>query len=194
MSKFVSVGVALCVSLMWSVATHAEEQKIALPVGAQKAILVVPDGWTHRDHQAIDNAMTLKVSSPEEKVVLLVTILFLPAPPELDVPGVVVEMNKENAVESLEQSCEPNSLKPADGAGAYCAFTDKDLADVDVVPAGQFKYVSAGLVIAKGLVVNFTILTNDVEGADYARALGVMSGVTVTDSLSAAPTPATSSI
>lgn len=162
-------------------AAQAKEQRVALPVGTQSVIVTLPEGWVHGDHRMVEGAMTVRLESPQKRVVMLLTMLLFPEPaPGMDVLEVVREMNLVNASQSVEKICVPVALKRSAGVGGYCAFTDAALVSVAAVPKGQYKYVTSGMIIDQGVVANFTLLSNDNLDPANAQAVQMMTVAEVT--------------
>ena len=160
---------------------QAKEQRVALPVGTQSVIVTLPEGWVHGDHRMVEGAMTVRLESPQKRVVMLLTMLLFPEPSaDMDVLDVVREMNLVNAAQSAEKICVPVALKRSAGVGGYCAFTDAALASATVVPKGQYKYVTSGMLVDQGVVANFTVLSNDNMDPANAQAVQMMTATEVT--------------
>ena len=76
MSKSPIWRAVLFTGVLLSGRTTAEPHRVALPVGAQKAIFELPEGWEQSDHRVVEGAITAKFSAPKSQLTLLVTALF----------------------------------------------------------------------------------------------------------------------
>lgn len=76
--------------------------------------------------------------------------------------------------DSVEKGARTRPLNPRHGSGLYCVFTDAKLAGVKELPPNEYRHATAGLKIATGWFAVFTMLSQDVDSADYQTCLDLL--------------------
>lgn len=92
-----------------------------------------------------------------------------------DVRKLLIEKGRVVLPDSIEQKVTPKSMKIDKGFGYYSNFTDKNLIDKKVYPAGEFLHTTQGMIIRSGLMINFTLLSNDLEAENHQMAMAFLS-------------------
>ncbi len=73
---------------------------------------------------------------------------------------------------SVEKKVEIKRLKVKGWYGYSTVLTDKELADQKEVPAGEFKYITRGMVrLSPDSALGFSLMTNDLDSAEYKEVM-----------------------
>jgi len=72
---------------------------------------------------------------------------------------------------SVNKSTKLKPLQLENGFGYYAEYTDASLIGKTSYPPGEFLHTSQGLISKDGVVVNFTLLSNDLEAENYLFAI-----------------------
>ena len=155
------------------------QERIDVTVGAGDHFSIsLPAAWhgTVRTPPGIQ-APTLSARSAHGSMSLDMT--FLPIPQPVDDPEQLlarvmtgIASEHENDPNSRRSKLFPFSTPNIPGGlGAHFAFKDESLASLDKLPDGEYAYMSAGAVIVGQVLINFTVLTNDLQSPAYRTAV-----------------------
>jgi hypothetical protein len=81
--------------------------------------------------------------------------------------NMVVTQSADFLAQSKEQDYKFLPLKPANGSGVYCVFTDAEAKRPEDLKPGEVMHVVVGAKVIRGAVMYFQIFNNDVKSAEY---------------------------
>src|SRR5215813_6748006 len=98
---------------------------------------------------------------------------------QAEIEAAVKKMSASYVEGSVEKTNTVRRLQPKSGAGAYCVFTDADLAGVAQLRPGQFRHITLGLVKVGDYVFIVRGYSNSKDGDDYKAMLSVLEGLSI---------------
>jgi len=145
-------------------AVKSTERRFPLPEHGA-VVMTVPPAWSDQLSQPPDRLPPTIIFSPElgNAFRVMVTPLW-PAKKDTPLPSdSSVRANVERSIEEVRSSAVESSipvreLKRESVKGYYFSVTDR------APKQGEFKYLAQGTVVTGGLVVTFTVLSNDGSG------------------------------
>lgn len=167
----VLASLVACAIVAFALPLVAEDAKIDLP-GGGSLVVPVPAGWK----QSLEGRRVVTLSlAPATGADFDVKVTPIVSP-DGKVGSMSAEQLKgavENAAnnaksQAVEKSLPIQTLKEGQVEGAYFSATDK------APKPGEFKYLTQGVMLVKGLPVTFTILTNDDSKAAQEAALSML--------------------
>jgi hypothetical protein len=172
---------AIIGALLCATSASADEVRVNVAVNDQyEATISRPAEWTHALAPVPPGTPpTLRIAPADQGVILLTTYLVLPKDGVPALKPMVIEMNVRSAAASVEKICSPKELDDSAHDAAYCEFTDQNLVGAATLAPGQYRYVASGMVETGEVWVNFTVLTNDRDSADYRAALAAVGSIDV---------------
>lgn len=81
--------------------------------------------------------------------------------------NMVVSQSADFLAQSKEQDYKFAALKPVNGSGVYCIFTDPEAKRVEDLKPGEVMHVVVGAKVIRGAVMYFQIFNNDVKSVEY---------------------------
>jgi hypothetical protein len=163
LTAFLMVGLP---ALVW-----ATPQSFTLP-GHGSLLLNVPAGWTAKMNQSSGGRPAMVSVGPASGAAfgVLITAVFGPtpdagAPDDAKIRAFVASSAKSVEGQSVEGALSLKEFVGVSGRGYYFRATDKAPA------AGEWKYLTQGMVKTGGIGLSFTILTNDGQGEIEKAAL-----------------------
>ncbi|MBE2214330.1 MAG: hypothetical protein IAE82_10705 [Opitutaceae bacterium] len=81
--------------------------------------------------------------------------------------NIVVTQSADFLAQSKEQDYKFFPLKPVNGSGVYCVFTDPEAKRPEDLKPGEYLHVVVGAKVIRGAVMYFQIYNNDVKSAEY---------------------------
>jgi len=87
--------------------------------------------------------------------------------------NLVVSQSADFLAQSKEQDYKFSPLKPAQGSGVYCVFTDPDAARIEELKPGEYMHVVVGAKVIKGAVMYFQIFNNDVKSEEFREVFAL---------------------
>jgi hypothetical protein len=160
---------------------RAADQVIEIDDG-KAVVLNVPDGWTlgptEIPAEMATSGKTLLLSSKNHTGTECVVTLISAPDNRLSDPKVLRESLEEATQQllsdSVEKKVQVRDFKTPHGSGCSVTFTDARLVGKPPEP-GNFKTsTSVLLYLSDQIVVNATVLSDDVKGADYETVLTVL--------------------
>ena len=74
--------------------------------------------------------------------------------------------------EAAEKTAEIKPLSPNGRYGCYTVLTDSDLANEELIPAGEFKYIVRGMIrLSADAALGFSLLTNKIDTPEFQNIL-----------------------
>ncbi len=149
--------------------------------GGKQFSVRVPASWK----PAIRNptgilAPTLRVKpSSGDDITLLMTFIPIKSTGESTsslLNKVMAGIERQHGSNSSERKLATTSIKQIlnDGEGSVITYIDDALAKSEHLPGGEFVFVTAGAVILNDVLVNITILTNDLQSDNYGKAIAAI--------------------
>jgi hypothetical protein len=87
--------------------------------------------------------------------------------------NLVVSQSADYLSQSKEQDYNFLPLKPANGSGVYCVFTDAEAKRVEDLKPGEAMHIVVGTKVIRGAVMYFQILNNDVKSPEYLEVFNL---------------------
>ena len=151
--------------------------ELAVP-GADDAVVVYPKEWSQRVAEgAGDLPQTLRLRS-QDGAPMSLQITLIPDPTkklaeEKELARAVLGAGQKFAEGSVEKKIQLVRLESTTGKGLYANFTDARWAEAGP-PPGEYRHATVGAVSVGDAVAAFTLLSNDLENANYQLALLVL--------------------
>ena len=147
----------------------AIEARLPSP-GGGTLVMVVPDGWRQNSKPAKTPTMAFRPPADEAFLVLVSNFLPRTGP---RTPAALRKfmdtMVAEARPKAVESALAVQELSGAAVQGLYFSATDK------APKPGEYKYITQGAMLVKGMPAVFTILTNDDSKAAVELALRMFS-------------------
>jgi hypothetical protein len=167
--RFLIVAAAIVCGVASALDTAAHA--ITLP-GHGSLTLAFPDSWEQQIRQPANGApLTIRLSPRTGPAfTILITTIWESGPTAKateaqTVQTMVADAAKSAASQAVEQSLPLREIVGADGRGLYFSATDR------APKPGEFKFITKGMLPSGDIVLAFTILTNDGQGAVVESAL-----------------------
>ena len=159
-------------------AEAAPRREEAVFLSDQRRVVVeVPDGFKFESGRDERGLVRVFLTGPGEQV--SVQLSFLP-----DGEGRFGEAYERRRLlhetygpyvaGSVEKGMHFEELEPKSGAGTFCVFTDSALVGKTELPPGEFHHVTAGAKVWPGVVVLFSVFSQDTKSAPYRTALRLL--------------------
>lgn len=87
--------------------------------------------------------------------------------------NIVVTQSADFLSQSKEQDYKFLPLKPVNGSGVYCVFTDSEAKRVEDLKPGEVMHVVVGAKVIPGAVLYFQIFSNDVKSQEYLEVFNL---------------------
>jgi len=171
----VVVGLLACLSVTAALAEDARPRRYPMP-GHGSLGLTLPVSWRDELRQPPSRLPPTIVFKPATGAPfqVFVTPIWPPrdAPPSTaeDLRRSVERAAEQAKARAVEQTLEVKELRGSSGSGYYFSATDR------APGPGEYKYLTQGMIRVGGLVVTFTILTNDGQASVAADALAMVGG------------------
>jgi hypothetical protein len=156
-------------------APHREET-VALS-DIRKVSIAPPTGFTFASGRDAEGLIRVRMNNADDSVSLQLT--FLPDFEQRFMDGYernrfLHESFSEFAESSVEKAMQFDDLKPKVGAGTFCVFTDAKLVGLPKYPPGEYLHATKGVKVWPGVMVVFSIFSNDTVSKDYQAAMNLM--------------------
>ena len=182
--RFSSVLVVVVASLLFETAACAQNTRaISVGFGDRGSIqLQVPASWQDRtDRPSADVAPTIAFTPAAGAPFEVLLSPWLPAPGGQmpDDQGVRREVETASAKQSaqaVEKDIPIRKLEGPGTSGYYFSVTDRN------PNPGDFKYMTQGVYAVRGVLLGFTVLTNDGQQQVVSQALEMISTANFTSS------------
>ncbi len=143
----------------------------------RKVAIAPPAGFTFASGRDAEGLIRVQMNNADDSVSL--QLIFLPDFEQRFMDGYernrfLHESFSEFAESSVEKAMQFNDLKPKVGAGTYCVFTDAKLVGETKYPPGEYLHATKGVKVWPGVMVVFSIFSNDTVSKDYQAAMGQM--------------------
>jgi hypothetical protein len=143
----------------------------------RKVVVAVPAGFSFggvRDERGLARVQMSNASND-----VSVQLTFLPDFEERFMEGYernrfLFESFSEFAESSVEKAMQFEDLKPADGVGTYCVFTDAKLVGVTTLPENEYLHATKGVKVWPGVLVVFSVFSNDTTSKDYKAIMTML--------------------
>ncbi|MFO1406913.1 MAG: hypothetical protein U1F08_05180 [Steroidobacteraceae bacterium] len=162
---------ALAIGPIGPVGAAVLEARFAVPRGGD-IVMQLPDDWSSRADTSNDNlstTITLVPKSGDPFQIQVTPMAPTQGGPSLPSAADLRHFLEQNAngirAQSVESEIRINELAGASGPGYYYSATDK------APTPGSYAHMTQGVLRVDGLVVTFTILTNDGQSAVVEQAL-----------------------
>ncbi|HPF74441.1 MAG: DUF4124 domain-containing protein [Rhodanobacteraceae bacterium] len=155
------------------------QERIEVQVGATDHFVIsLPAAW-HGSVRTPPGIQAPTLSARSANGGMSLDMTFIPIPEPVDQPEQLlarvmtgIASEHENDPNSRRSKLFPFSTPNIPGGlGAHFAFKDESLASLDKLPDGEYAYMSAGAVIVGQVLINFTVLTNDLQSPAYRTAV-----------------------
>ncbi len=164
-----AAAAATAVIALIPVPAFAIEARLPSP-GGGTLVMVVPDGWRQNSKPAKTPTMAFRPPADEAFLVLVSNFLPRTGP---KTPAALRKLMDAMVAEARPKAVEANlSVQELRGAvvqGLYFSATDK------APKPGEYRYITQGAMLVKGMPAVFTILTNDDSKAAVELALRMFS-------------------
>ena len=168
--RFVVALAVIAIGLCSSPAL-ATDARVALP-GGGAWVLPAPAGWRQTEQAGPGPTLSLTPQSGNAFQILVSPLVRAGNPMPSTSPEFVRRITQSGADSARAQSVEPSlplqELRSANVLGSYFSATDK------APKPGEYKYMTQGALAVQGLVVTFTILSNDGAKPAVEAALGML--------------------
>jgi hypothetical protein len=155
----------------------AEEVTVQVP-RAEMVKVTVPDGWKHSVTQTLPSLPpTLDIQESSAPLSLKITLFPDPEGRLAKDDELKKLLNAATGLyveSSVEKKLDLRPLATKNGRGFYATFTDASLVEAKDVPAGQFRFVTSGMLVVGKQVAAFTLLSNGIDGKPYETAMQVI--------------------
>ncbi len=143
----------------------------------RRVVVGVPDGFVFASGR--DNIGVVRVQMHNAKENVSVELSFLPDLEERFADGYernrfLYESFNEFAESSVEKAMQFEDLRPKVGAGTYCIFTDAKLVGQTKLPPGEYLHATKGVKVWPGVLVIFSIFSNETKSDDFRSSLSVL--------------------
>lgn len=92
----------------------------------------------------------------------------------------LVKKSRQVIAGSVEKRPTLVNIRTQGVLGIYSSFKDATLADEVNIPDGEYRFNTQGIMYTKGVLINFTLLSNDLSSENHRSAMNFMTrGVTV---------------
>lgn len=115
----------------------------------------------------------LRDDEGDTPISLLIDVMRPQSPDVLNeamIRDLVKERHSYYGPTSTEQHFNPQKIKLDDGFGMYQRYTDKNLLGVKNYPPGEYLYTTAGFLVRDGLLIKFTLLSNNYMAQNHGYA------------------------
>lgn len=130
----------------------------------------VPAGYSFKSETTEHGVTVVQMENPVWHINVSV-LISTKREPEADSEewqrNLVVTWSADFLAQSKEQDYKFVALKPTNGSGVYCIFTDPDAARVEDLKPGEFMHVCVGAKAIPGAVMYFRIFSNDVKSEEF---------------------------
>lgn len=161
--------------------TDAESYQDALKItrgdlGNYQVIMMTFKWWKAFKKEISDDFLHFKFTddSGDTNISLLIDFMV----PKNDEPlnqnalkKMVQDKGKAFEPSSVNKTTKLKPLQLENGFGYYAEYTDASLVGKTSYPPGEFLHTSQGLISKDGVIVNFTLLSNDLEAENYIFAI-----------------------
>jgi hypothetical protein len=135
--------------------------------------LSVPEGWTEQVRPAGRRPLTIELSSPDDKTILLVSPLWSPSGDETfnsteKIAEAIGAAAKSVQSTAVEKELPLHPIETSTGEGRYFAATDR------APKEGEYRYMANGAVPAGPLLLSFTVLSHVAPPEGFASALNTV--------------------
>ncbi len=143
----------------------------------RRVVVAVPHGFVFASGR--DNIGVVRVRMHNAKENVSVELSFLPDLEERFADGYernrfMYESFNAFAESSVEKAMQFEDLRPKVGAGTYCIFTDTKLVGQTTFPPGEYLHATKGVKVWPGVLVVFSIFSNETKSDDFQAALAVL--------------------
>ncbi len=157
-------------------AEFEREETLVLFEG-RRVVVAVPNGFVFASGQ--DNLGVVRVQMHNAREDVSMQLTFLPDLAERFADGYerhrfMHESFSEFAESSVEKAMQFEYLRPKVGAGTYCIFTDAKLVGQTKFPPGEYLHATKGLKVWPGVLVVFSIFSNETKSDDFRAALTLL--------------------
>lgn len=160
---------------------HAADQVVEID-GGKAVVLSLPDGWsletTEMPVETAAPGKTIKLSPKNGANTECVITLFSAPDKRLSDPKLLRESLEEATqpllADAVEKKAEIREFKTPHGSGCATTFTDARLVGKPPEPGNYKTATSVLLYLSDQIVVNATVLSDDVKGAEYETVLAVL--------------------
>lgn len=137
----------------------------------------VPIGYSYAvDHNDF-GVTSVEMENPVWRITLRVFI-SPEVPAEATTPewqrDIVVRHSSQFLAASKEQDYHWQTLRPEEGSGVYCVFSDAKARKVSELPPDSFLHVVTGAKVIRGAVIYFQIWCNDLTTPEYSEIMDVV--------------------
>jgi len=157
-------SIAITDRLRPTAGVRSSERRFPLP-GHGAVVLTMPPAWTDQVPRQSDDLATTIIFAPEigNAFKVMVTPLWpgkkgAPLPTDREIKANIEGSIASVRHQAVESSIPVRQLKRAGVQGYYFSATDR------APKPGEFKFMTQGTVVCGGLVVAFTVLSNDPAG------------------------------
>ncbi len=155
----------------------AQRQESVLLFESRKVAVAVPPGFTLVRQQDETGLTSLNLADAPGMV--SVNLVFVPDPEGLTLQARarrerLFELFGGYVEDSVEKAMRFEELEPRSGAGTYCVFTDASLVGRTNLPAGEYRHLTAGLKVWRGVMVVFRLFSNETSSAEYQAVLKLL--------------------
>jgi len=143
----------------------------------RKVLVAVPEGFGFASDKDERGVLSVKLADKKEHVLLQLT--FLPDPDgrfasSWNRKELMHDNFRDHVPGSVEKAMQFEELEPKRGAGTYCVFTDAALVGKAKPPPGEFLHATTGVKTWPGVVVVFSLLSNDTASKEYKALMSVL--------------------
>jgi hypothetical protein len=165
----------LAIAPAW--ATRGPHEEVIYLFQNRKVIIGVPDGLGFSCDKDPRGMILVRIAHPRHQ--LSMQMAFLPDPNGMfsTSRGRKEFMNEtfhKYVANSVERGMQFEELDPRFGSGTYCVFTDASLVGRKTLPAGEYFHSTTGLKVWPGVVVVFTLFSQDTELPEYQAVMTLL--------------------
>jgi hypothetical protein len=170
-------ALVLLLSIIGSVSAAPHREEIVTLSEVRKVAIAPPTGFTFASGRDAEGLIRVQLNTADDSISLQLT--FLPDFEQRFMDGYernrfLHESFSEFAESSVEKAMQFEDLKPKVGAGTYCVFTDAKLVGLKKYPPGEYLHATKGVKVWPGVMVVFSIFSNDTVSKDYLAAMSLL--------------------
>jgi hypothetical protein len=176
MKTFALFG-SFMLSLAAAVAAPKTHDETVFLFENRKVVIAVPPGFGFASSKDDHGMLNVKVADRKERAMLQLT--FLPDPDARFTSSwnrkeLMNENFRDHVPDSVEKAMQFVELDPRTGMGTYCVFTDASLVGKTKLPPGEYLNATTGVKAWPGVVVVFSLVSNDTTSKEYKSLLAVL--------------------
>ncbi len=143
------------------------------------------DWWQATSQKVNDKLLHLKFkdSTGDSKLVLMIDF-FIPVDKSTFTSQKLEELLLTKSRQVIKSSVEKRptfvNIRTQGVLGMYSSFKDAKLAEQTKIPDGQYRFNTQGIMYTDGLLINFTIISNDLGSENHRYAMHfITKGLTI---------------